>query len=141
MKFRAFAVVCELGGEYRLDVFRLPGHQESHGSEESDLNTVRTLGCGPVVELIVELVEFIAGLHEASPHEEPEPCGGLSLVRHAQVISSEAGSFTCDGVRGQDGRPDTSEFADLVVNPGFSAHEQDEYEAQDCEPCLVGVKG
>ena len=65
-------------------------------AKKGNLDAIRTLGGGPVVELIVELVELVVCLHEAGTHKESESYGGLSLVSH--IYHSEQASLPVIGL-------------------------------------------
>jgi hypothetical protein len=67
-----FAVLAELGRQYRLDVLGLPRHQEAQLAEKGDLDAVGAFRSGPVKEAVEEVVEFVLCLVVAGSKEEGE---------------------------------------------------------------------
>lgn len=68
----ALAVLAELGRQDRLDVLRLPRHQEAHPAQEGDLDAVGAFRRGPVEYRVVKVVELVDRLVVPGLDEEGE---------------------------------------------------------------------
>lgn len=72
MKLLAFAIVGKLGGQYRLDMLRLPRHQEPDLAKEGNLDAVGAFWRCPIEDGVVEVVELVLALEVADLDEEGE---------------------------------------------------------------------